>query len=424
MNTLVPPSTELTVLRNARTLIDHEVRSAGEVIGKVADLFFDEQEWCIRYFAIETGGWLNRRRILISPAVVVHPDWDPNVLPVNLTKDQIRESPVVEWDVPLSRKSEHALRQHYGWPIYWDDNSPAANHPPPAAALVETSSSGVKTTSPATSFAQNHLRSVKEINQYRIHAIDGEIGRAVDFLIDDRSWDIRFVVIDSGNWLPGKKVVVSPWWIAEVNWPELEITVDLSKDSIKNSPDYDPDHPLTADYAGRLYDHYGHPFRARASGQSKLMAIESPAFENGCAIPRRYTRYGENRQPPLIFDRVPAETISLALLVDDPDAPKGNFTHWVAFNIDPHLSGLVEDSTLAGAQEGLNDSGRIGYTGPFPPSGEHRYFFRLYALDCILDLPSDAARESLIAAINGHIIAEAISMGRFAAPLQTIRKKN
>jgi Raf kinase inhibitor-like YbhB/YbcL family protein len=154
------------------------------------------------------------------------------------------------------------------------------------------------------------------------------------------------------------------------------------------------------------------------------MSIESPAFENGCAIPRRYTRYGENRQPPLIFDRVPAETISLALLVDDPDAPKGNFTHWVAFNIDPHLSGLVEDSTLAGAQEGLNDSGRIGYTGPFPPSGEHRYYFRLYALDCALDLPSDSARENLIEAIQGHIIAEAVSMGRFAAPMQTIRKKN
>jgi hypothetical protein len=153
------------------------------------------------------------------------------------------------------------------------------------------------------------------------------------------------------------------------------------------------------------------------------MSIESPAFENGCSIPRRYTRCGENRQPPLLFERVPAEAATLALLVDDPDASKGTFTHWIAYNIDPRLSGLVENSDLAGAQEGLNDSGRIGYTGPFPPSGEHRYFFRLYALDCRLDLSGDVPRETFLEALEGHIISEAGCMGRFAPPVQTTHRK-
>jgi hypothetical protein len=125
----------------------------------------------------------------------------------------------------------------------------------------------------------------------------------------------------------------------------------------------------------------------------------------------------------LLFEHVPAEAVTLALLVDDPDAPKGTFTHWIAYNLDPRLSGLVENSDLAGAQEGLNDSGRIGYTGPFPPSGEHRYFFRLYALDCRLDLSGDVHRETFLEALEGHIISEAECMGRFAAPVQTSHRK-
>lgn len=204
---------------------------------------------------------------------------------------------------------------------------------------------------------------------------------------------------------------------------ESEIVFDLAKDTIKHSPDYDPDAPLTVDYAGRLHDYYGRPLQPNRHGETGELHIESPDFGSGDSIPKRFTRYGENRQPPLVFEGVPPDAVSLAVMVDDPDAIKGTFTHWIVFNLAPQLSGIVENSALEGAQQGLNDAGRIGYTGPFPPSGEHRYFFRLYALDRMLDLPTDTDREMFLAAIEDHVMADAVWMGRFAAPDSRPRRR-
>jgi Raf kinase inhibitor-like YbhB/YbcL family protein len=423
MNTLASPRQELTVLRNAHALIGHELRARDGIIGEVEDLYFDDEHWCLRYFVVKTGAWLKKRSVLVSPEAVHGPEWNAQILPVDLTQEQIGESPSWETDRPVSRQYEQTLRQHYGWPFYWGAAYPGPGFTMPRPAMIQTAISNVETSSSTTEPGDSHLRSVKEVSRYRIRASDGEIGRAVDFLIDDRSWNIRYLVVDTHNWLPGKKVVVSPWWITEVKWIESEIVIDLSKETIRGSPDYDPENPMTVDYAGKLHDYYGRPRHTGWQQGQVLMSIEIPVFENGGSIPIRYTRYGENRQPPLLFDNVPPETVTLALLLEDPDAPKGTFTHWIAFNLNPQLSGLVENSILEGAQEGLNDAGRIGYTGPFPPSGEHRYFFRLYALDCTLNLPGDADRETFVEAMEGHVIAEAVWMGRFATPDQVERKK-
>jgi len=425
MNTVSSsPPFELAALRNARVLIGHELRARDGIIGEVVDLYFDDEQWRLRYFVVETGAWLNKRRVLISPEAVQTPELNTNILPVDLTQEQVKESPPVETDQPFSRQSEEALRRHYGWPYYWGGAFAGSDFNLPTPALVQTSLPTIKTTSSVTaSFADPHLRSVNEVSGYRIHATDGEIGHAVDFLIDDRTWDILYLIVDTRNWLPGKKVVVSPWWISEVKWIESEFVVDLARETIKRSPDYDPETPMSVDYAGRLHDYYGRPFHANWRQGPVQLVIESPDFENGGFIPKRFTRYGENRQPPLIFDGIPPESISLAVMIDDPDATKGTFTHWIAFNLNPQLSGIVENSALEGGQQGLNDAGRIGYTGPFPPSGEHRYFFRLYALGCVLDLPTDTDREMFLAAIEGHVIADAVWMGRFATPNSPIRRR-
>ena len=422
MNTLVPPQTELAVLRNAHSLIGHELRAHDGTVGVVKDLYFDDQHWCLRYFVVETGAWLKSRQVLIAPEAVHAPEWNARILPVDLTCDQVRQSPSIDTDRPVSRQSEITLRQHYSWPFYWASGYPAsALALPPAIVAQPLTGSG--TPFVAVQHANPHLRSVNEVTSYRLNASDGEVGRAVDFLIDDRLWNIRYLIVDTNNWLPGKKVVVSPWWITEVKWLESEIVIDLSQDTIKHSPDYDADRPMTVDYAGKLHDHYGRPRHTGWHQRLELMSIESPAFGKGEKIPLRFTRFGENRQPPLIFEGIPPETTTLALLMDDPDAPKGTFTHWIVFNLNPQLSGLVEDSNLDGAQEGSNDSGGIGYTGPRPPTGEHRYFFRLYALDCVLELASGAGRESFLSAIEGHIIADAVWMGRVAASDQPSRKE-
>jgi hypothetical protein len=143
------------------------------------------------------------------------------------------------------------------------------------------------------------------------------------------------------------------------------------------------------------------------------MKIESSAFKNGASIPPRYAKQGDNVSPPLSISGVPPEARSLVLIMDDPDAPRGLFTHWVVFNIPP-VAWFAENEVPKGARVGKNSWGEAGYGGPQPPDREHRYFFRLYALDRMLDLPKGASREQVEAAMKGHVIAQAEWMGRFA----------
>jgi len=147
------------------------------------------------------------------------------------------------------------------------------------------------------------------------------------------------------------------------------------------------------------------------------MKLDSPAFEPGGAIPDQYSHYAANRTPPLEFSDVPEDARSLALIMDDPDAPHGLFTHWVVFNIDPDVGGFDEDELPDNVGLGMTSWGEADYGGPRPPDKEHRYFFRLYALDCLLDLPDGASRKDVEAAMKGHVIAKAELMGRFAPPI-------
>lgn len=145
------------------------------------------------------------------------------------------------------------------------------------------------------------------------------------------------------------------------------------------------------------------------------MKLTSPAFRDGERIPRQYSRDDADKSPPLTIEGVPAGTKSLALIVDDPDAPGGNYCHWIVFDIDPKLPEIGEDSVPQMARQGTNDYGEVQYGGPQPPSGEHRYFFKLFALDRKLDLPRGSTRDQVEQAMQGHILDTATLMGRFAA---------
>ncbi len=143
------------------------------------------------------------------------------------------------------------------------------------------------------------------------------------------------------------------------------------------------------------------------------MFITSNDFTTGGTIPPRFTCEGANDSPSLRFSLVPTNTRSLVLIMDDPDAPKGTFTHWIVYGISPETGEFSTDSIPTGAVQGTNDAGKVGYFGPCPPSGQHRYYFRLYALDIPLKLPPGARREQVVAAMKGHVLAEAVLMGRF-----------
>ena len=143
------------------------------------------------------------------------------------------------------------------------------------------------------------------------------------------------------------------------------------------------------------------------------LTISSPAFPHQAAIPVRYTCDGQDINPPLQIGTVPAGAKSLALVVDDPDAPVGTWDHWVIWNIPPQTGEIRENSLPSGAVPGLNSWKRNRYGGPCPPSGTHRYFFRLYALDSTLNLPSSATKAALEGAMRGHIIAQGELMGTY-----------
>jgi len=151
-------------------------------------------------------------------------------------------------------------------------------------------------------------------------------------------------------------------------------------------------------------------------GTSMAITVSSSAFSEGGAIPARYTADGEDVSPPLAWSSVPAGAKSLALVCDDPDAPAGTWVHWVLYDLPARVADLPEaippDETLAnGARQGRNDFRKIGYGGPAPPSGVHRYFFKLYALDASLDLAPAATKDQLLQAMKGHVLAEGQLMG-------------
>jgi len=148
------------------------------------------------------------------------------------------------------------------------------------------------------------------------------------------------------------------------------------------------------------------------------LKVTSPAFKNGDMIPKKYTCDGEEVSPPLEWSGIPTGTKSIALISDDPDAPMGTWVHWVIFNMSPDTKGLPEgvghEKILAsGAVQGINDSREIGYGGPCPPSGTHRYYFKAYALDKMLDLTPGITKKDLLKAIEGHILAQGELMGKY-----------
>ena len=152
---------------------------------------------------------------------------------------------------------------------------------------------------------------------------------------------------------------------------------------------------------------------AIAAGGGK-MKITTTAFQQGGNIPSKFTCDGADANPPLRFEGVPAEAKSLALIVDDADAPGGLFTHWLVWNIDPTTTTVEENSAPANGVQGKNDFGKSGYGGPCPPSGTHRYFFKIFALDRQLDLAAGSKRAQLDAQMRGHIMAQGELMGRYS----------
>jgi len=251
------------MLRNVKDLQGYTIQATNGDIGSVRTFYFDDRDWRIRYLVVDTGNWLPGKRVLLSPESLHSPLLDTEYLPVNLTRDQVRDSPDIDTDRPVSRQQEVALHNHYNWPAYWTMYDPFVAQdlvarpggppvPPP----------GMSAATPDLIDAQHHdvhLHSMREVIGYYIQASDGQIGHVEDFIIETDTWAVRYCVIDTRNWLPGKKVLVAPDWIREVNWTDSQVHIELSRDQIKDSPEFDASTPVNRDYELKLYDYYGRP---------------------------------------------------------------------------------------------------------------------------------------------------------------------
>jgi hypothetical protein len=248
------------MLKSIKEFRGYQIKARDGDIGKVHEFLFNDEYWPIIYMVVDTGNWLSERKVLISPLEIGRPDWKTQSVPVNLTKEQIESSPDIDTDMPVSRQNEIILHKHYSWPYYWTGSGlpgTGSSVAPPAAYQPLAGDS------PSDNSAQDdgspHLRSTREVIGYRIQAHDGSIGHVEDFIVDDDVWLIRYVVIDTRNWLPGKKVMLSTQWIESIDWNKSEMVIDLPRGNIKNSPEYDPNTPVNREYEERLYDFYGRP---------------------------------------------------------------------------------------------------------------------------------------------------------------------
>ncbi|MEX2262312.1 MAG: PRC-barrel domain-containing protein [Bryobacteraceae bacterium] len=243
------------MIRSIKELTGYSIRATDGDIGAASDFYFDDLEWKLRYLVVNTEDWLPGREVLISPVAVGQPNWGVRMIPVNLTRRQVETSPDVGTDRPVSRVQEEQMTGYYGWPVYWDIGAIYA--PPPMDYTPEYVPPVEGARPERERPVDPHLRSARDLMGYYIEAAGGDIGHVDDLLLDDESWAVRFLVIDTSNWWIGKKVLIAPDWAQRISWEDRRVYVSLEKEQIRGAPEFDPSQPVDREYERRLYEYYG-----------------------------------------------------------------------------------------------------------------------------------------------------------------------
>jgi len=239
------------MLIKAKTLNGFKLHCLDGEIGSVKEFIFDELHWTVRYLVAETGNWLLDRQVLISPHSLTKIDIEGKFITTDLEKKQIEDSPSLYNDLPITRQFEGTYYQYYGFPTYWNGPYVWGSLP-----IITRNSALYKTTTLGDKQLEPHLRSTFDVDGRRIHASDGELGHVSDFIIDDETWTIRYLVINTQNWWPGKMVLISPKWIDHIGWDEFKVFVNVLREKIKASPEYKDDCELNRAMEDELHKHY------------------------------------------------------------------------------------------------------------------------------------------------------------------------
>ena len=249
------------MLRSVKSLEGFAIGATDGKFGKVKNFYFDDESWVIRYLVVDTSTWLGGREVLISPYSISQPNWAESFTAATISKQQIKDSPSIDSDKPVSRQYERSYLGYYGYPYYWGGTGLWGEGYYPGSYLAGLDAGDYDgyqgyLGAPSADDGDPHLRSCNAVKGYHIKASDGEIGHVQGFLVDDRTWSVRYLIVNTSNWWVGHKVLISPEWIQNVSWVDSHVDVSLDRQAIKNAPIYDENVPFNRDEELQIYSHY------------------------------------------------------------------------------------------------------------------------------------------------------------------------
>lgn len=252
------------MLRNASAINGYAIAARDGRLGTVSDFLFDDNSWLVRWLVVDTGTWLSSRKILLPAFALGHLDAGKAEFSVRLTKHQVKDSPDIDAERPVSRQMETHIYEYYGWSPYWGTGlfMGGYNYGAGGGGILPmpwpaSSRDGQDPAALDCSHDDPHLRSTEAITGYHIHASDGQIGHVEDFLIEDGDWSIHYLIVDTKNWWPGKRVLVSPRSVREINWAAGIVNLHVDRKKVKDSPEYDASMSIDRAYENRFHNYYG-----------------------------------------------------------------------------------------------------------------------------------------------------------------------
>ena len=252
------------MLRRVHDLRGYSIGATDGDIGTLEDVYFDDLSWTVRYLVVDTGTWLSGRTVLLSPAALRGFDAAARLVRTNLTRQQVQDSPSIDTEKPVSRQHETDFLSYYGYEPYWAGPyrwgpyiEPYPLDLPPVSTGPRRGAVAEELAAREREYRDEHLHSARDVTGYGIRATDGELGHVEDFLVDERDWAMRYLIVDPQNWWPGPHVLVGTDWISGVNWAESIVEVNVTRDAVRNAPQWDPSRPFGREDEARLYGHYG-----------------------------------------------------------------------------------------------------------------------------------------------------------------------
>lgn len=246
------------LLKRTTEIMGYSLGAEDGRIGECHDFLFDDTNWVIRYIVADTRKWLPGRKVLISPIAIGAADSRTHTLPVSLTREQIKESPPIDTDAPVSRQYEILFNRYYSWSHYWDGDLAWGVHPYPR--LLQQPNSDQYEFGGDLPEEKSHLRSAGEVIGYQIRATDTDIGHLEDLILEEESWIVRYLLVDTSNWLPGSKRVIVPTALVKgVDWAQSAVALGVEGATLKDGPGYDPDATFDRTFEEKVFDFYNLP---------------------------------------------------------------------------------------------------------------------------------------------------------------------